>query len=68
MNRKNLPDLLTAKEVIQLFRISRPTLYRKEKAGKIKSVDILGVKRFEKQEILKILNSKKPGRRRIKEL
>lgn len=54
-----LPELLTLSEVSELFRISKLTLKRWGKAGKIKFIRInsRGDRRYYKQDIINYINS-----------
>ncbi len=48
-------ELLTQKEVAKLFLVSRITVWKWEKEGKIKSILINGIKRFKTKEIEKLM-------------
>jgi len=47
-------EVLTAKEVMEQLKISSSTLYRWEKEGKITSVKMGRIKRYDKSEITKL--------------
>ncbi|GIW63630.1 MAG: hypothetical protein KatS3mg091_432 [Patescibacteria group bacterium] len=57
INLDNLPDLLTVREVAQLFRVSPLTIKRWGKKGKLIPIRInsRGDRRYRKEEILKFL-------------
>ena len=60
-------NCLTMGEVTYRFRISRSTMYRLIKAGKVKPIKIGGSLRFPMEEVLRIENEgtdKKNGSRR----
>ena len=48
-------QLYTLRETMEILKISRSTLYRFIKTGKIKSVDVLGNVRISEEEIKKIV-------------
>lgn len=54
--------LLTYVEVLKILRISRPTLYKLVKSGKIKRIDF-GIKmyRYDEDDIQKFLSDNKTG-------
>lgn len=54
-----LPDILISDEVCSIFRISKSTLYRWERMGKIQVVRVgfSPNRRYRKSDIIKILNT-----------
>lgn len=54
VNLKNLPDLMTINEVSELLRVSKLTLKRWEKRGKIRAIRInsRGDRRYRKEAVL----------------
>ncbi len=57
INIKDLPDLLTIGEVSELLRVSRLTLKRWEKRGKLRAIRInsRGDRRYRKEAVLATL-------------
>ena len=51
--------LLTASEVCQRLKISKPTLHRWKKTGYIKSTKVRGSLRFRESDVVKFLEDKK---------
>ena len=58
---KNLPNLLTGKEVAQMLKITPECVRKYVMQGKIPSVKIAGLRRFEKTAILKLIQSRREG-------
>jgi excisionase family DNA binding protein len=56
---KNLPEVLTIREVAKLFNISLMTLRRWDKEGKLKAFrpSLMNKRRYKKSDIIKFLNS-----------
>lgn len=52
-------QLYTLKETMEILKISRSTLWRYIKQGKIKTIDMLGNPRISKEEIEKIVKGVK---------
>lgn len=57
LNLKNLPDLLTVREVAQLLRVSTLTIKRWGKRGKLPAIRInsRGDRRYRKESVLWLL-------------
>lgn len=53
---KELPELLTPKQVMEYLQISKPTFFRWTKDGRLKHSKIGGLIRVQKTELLKLLN------------
>ena len=53
--KKKEEELLTSKEVMEILRISKSTLLRYEKVGKIPFIRIGRMKRYKKKDIQKII-------------
>ncbi len=51
--------LLTVKEVCEYLNVSKPTVYRLIKEGKLKPIKIGKATRFEKEDIDKFINEQK---------
>jgi len=56
---KNLPEVLTIREVAELFNVSLMTLRRWDQQGKLKAFrpTIMSKRRYKKSAIIKFLNS-----------
>jgi excisionase family DNA binding protein len=52
--------LLTVKDVMKKLQISRQTLYNHTKEGKIKSVKIGSLVRYEESEVSRFIQSQQP--------
>ena len=50
-------DLLTIDEVVALLKVSKMTLWRWSKSGRLKKVDIGGVPRYRRSDIENLLNN-----------
>lgn len=53
-----LPDLMTVAEVAEALRISDETIHRWCRLGRIEYVDVLGVKRFRRDYIAGLVESR----------
>ena len=56
---KNLPEVLTIREVAKLFNVSLMTLRRWDNEGKLKAFrpTVMSKRRYKKADIIKFLNS-----------
>ena len=50
-------DLLTIDEVVALLKVSKMTLWRWSKSGRLKKIDIGGVPRYRRSDIENLLNN-----------
>lgn len=50
-------DILTSNDVLDLLKISRPTLYRIRKSGRLKSYKVRGKVYFKRSELFKFIES-----------
>jgi excisionase family DNA binding protein len=55
------PRLLTVAEVAERFRLSDETIHRWARAGRLPYVDMLGVKRFRREDIEAIERGETPA-------
>ena len=53
-----LPDLMTVAEVAEALRLSDETIHRWCRAGRLEYVDVLGVKRFHRDYITKLVEAR----------
>lgn len=51
-----LPELLTVAEVAEALRLTDETIHRWAREGKIEYIDVLGVKRFRRDYIEKLVS------------
>ena len=51
-----LPDLMTVVEVAEALRLSDETVHRWARQGRIEYVDVLGVKRFRRDYITRLVS------------
>jgi excisionase family DNA binding protein len=54
-------DLLTEEETSQVLRVSRMTLYRMRRDGRIRAVKIRGAIRYRKADLLRLLSGDESG-------
>lgn len=58
---EQLPDLLTVAEVAEALRLSDETIHRWARQGRLPYVDVLGVKRFRRDQIEAIVSGEQSG-------
>jgi excisionase family DNA binding protein len=61
MSMTQLPELMTPAEVAEALRLSDETIHRWARIGKLPHVDVLGVKRFRREDVEAILRGETPA-------
>lgn len=61
MSMTQVPELMTPAEVAEALRLSDETVHRWARIGKLPFINVLGIKRFRREDVEAILRGEQPG-------